>query len=100
MSEAFAAALTDPFQLAGLLGVACYLFSYTLLQLRLMSSECIAYSLFSVIAASLVLLSLTQQFNLPSATIQVSWIVLGTLGMILRLRRRRTLVRLETGETL
>lgn len=66
---------------AGLAGVVLYLGSYALLQTGLLRGSGYAYAVFNLCAASLVLLSLTVAFNLSSALIQISWIIISLLGL-------------------
>lgn len=67
-------------QAMGVLGSACYLLNYFLLQVGMMDGNGHPYRLGSLIAASLVLASLTEQFNLASAIVQISWIALSLFG--------------------
>jgi len=74
--------LTDEaFNMAGLAGVALYLMSYALLQAGILRGSGYAYAILNLCAASLVLISLTVAFNLSSAIIQVSWIVISLMGI-------------------
>lgn len=74
--------LTEPLlQGAGLAGVVLYLGSYALLQLGLLRGSGYAYATLNLCASSLVLLSLTVSFNLSSAIIQTSWIIISLLGI-------------------
>jgi len=66
---------------AGLAGVLFYLGSYALLQLGLLRGNGYAYAILNLVAASLVLLSLTVAFNLSSALIQMSWVVISIFGI-------------------
>ncbi|SUZ32000.1 hypothetical protein ROE7235_01751 [Roseibaca ekhonensis] len=69
------------FDAAGLAGVVLYLGSYALLQLGVLRGNGYAYATLNLCAASMVLLSLTVAFNLSSAIIQISWIVISILGI-------------------
>ncbi|WP_439154213.1 Crp/Fnr family transcriptional regulator [Yoonia sp.] len=74
--------LTEPLlQGAGLAGVVLYLGSYALLQIGLLRGSGYAYATLNLCASSLVLLSLTVAFNLSSAIIQTSWIIISLLGI-------------------
>lgn len=75
----------DVFNAAGLVGVALYLGSYALLQAGLLRGSGYAYAGLNLCAAGLVLVSLTVAFNLSSAIIQVSWIVISVLGIARRI---------------
>jgi hypothetical protein len=70
------------FDWAGMLGVAFYILSYALLQFGVVRGSSYAYALMNLAAASLVLVSLMINFNLPSALIQISWIAISTVGLI------------------
>ena len=74
----------DPilFEFAGLLGVAVYIGSYLALQLGMMRGTGYAYPALNLAAASLVLISLSQAFNLSSAIIQATWIVISVFGIV------------------
>jgi hypothetical protein len=76
-------------QLIGLAGFSAYLISFAMLQFKLIDGNGIAYLLMNLIAAGLVLFSLTESFNLASALIQVSWLVIGVCGLSLRLMQRK-----------
>ncbi len=76
------------YRLVGVLGFAAYVCVYTCLTLRILSSESIRYFAFNTCAATLVLISLSHEFNLASALIQVFWIVLGIIGITLRVMLR------------
>lgn len=74
----------------GVLGFVIYVLLYASIALRLLSSDNILYFVGCVLAASLVLLSLTQDFNLASALIQCFWIVMGIPAILLRLAKARS----------
>jgi len=67
--------------ISGLAGVVLYLASYGLLQSGRLSSDGAAYSWLNLLAASLVLISLATEFNLASALIQLSWILISLGGL-------------------
>ncbi|MGX0878108.1 hypothetical protein ACSSV4_002805 [Roseovarius sp. MBR-154] len=69
------------FNAAGLAGVVVYLTSYALLQVGLLRGSGYAYAVLNLCASSLVLISLTVAFNMSSAIIQVSWIVISLMGI-------------------
>jgi len=68
-------------ELIGVAGFVFYMLSYALLQLGKISGQCYTYTLLNMLAASLVLVSLLNQFNLASALIQISWIVISVVGI-------------------
>lgn len=74
-------ALVTIFDLAGYCGAACYLGSYAALQIGLIRGNGYAYACLNMLAAVLVVVSLTKQFNLPSMIVQVSWITVSIVGI-------------------
>ncbi|MEP2533314.1 cyclic nucleotide-binding domain-containing protein [Shimia sp.] len=69
------------FEIAGLIGVGFYLGSYALLQAGVLKGNGYAYAGLNLAAASLVLVSLFNGWNLWSAIIQASWITISIIGM-------------------
>lgn len=65
----------------GFIGVAIYIAAYTSLQMGILRGATYTYALINMTAASCVLLSLTQNFNMSSATIQICWIVISIFGI-------------------
>ncbi len=76
-----------PAQLIGVIGFLLYLLSFGSVQLGWLDGNSLAYSLANILAASLVAISLTVDFNLSAALIQGSWIILGVAGLALRVHR-------------
>ena len=75
-----------PYELAGLLGFVAYLGAFASVQFGFLDGNSTTYSLANVLAASLVAVSLEAEFNLASALIQGSWIIIGLTGLALRAR--------------
>jgi hypothetical protein len=69
------------FDVVGLVGVAIYLGSYFILQAGLIRGQTYTYAGLNLVAASCVLFSLQQDFNLSSAIIQISWIAISVIGI-------------------
>lgn len=69
------------FEIAGFTGVLFYLGSYAALQIGLIRGAGYLYATLNLAAATLVLLSLANQFNLWSAIIQISWILISIVGV-------------------
>lgn len=65
----------------GLIGVAFYIGSYAALQIGLLRGSGYPYTLLNLFAAILVLVSLTKEFNLSSAIIQITWIGISLFGL-------------------
>ena len=59
-------------EIAGILGFVVYMGSFSAVQLGCLSGNSVHFSIANVTAALLVLVSLTSEFNLASALIQVS----------------------------
>ncbi|MEM7472979.1 MAG: cyclic nucleotide-binding domain-containing protein [Pseudomonadota bacterium] len=79
------------FAVSGLLGVAFYLGAYAALQFGLVRGRGYLYTLLNLFGASLVLVSLWQDFNFASLLIQVSWISLSLIGLTRIYLRNRSL---------
>lgn len=88
----FIAALSV-FEIIGIFGFLFYLLAFGAVQLGCMNGNGVTYSLTNVLAASLVAVSLTADFNLASALIQGSWILIGLIGLALRAHRARSRLR-------
>lgn len=69
---------------AGVLGFVVYVTNYCLLSFRAIDSEHKLYFAMNLLAASLVLYSLTAQFNFASMLIQIFWIGVSILALVLR----------------
>jgi hypothetical protein len=69
------------FEAAGFVGVALYLGSYAALQAGFLRGSGFAYAAMNFLAASFVLISLLAEWNLWSAIIQTSWIVISIVGL-------------------
>lgn len=84
-------AYEDLIRAIGVLGFMTYVLNYLLLCLNVVTSGQARYFALNILAATLVLISLTEEFNLASALIQCFWIVIGALAILLRLRARLAL---------
>lgn len=69
------------YEIFGFIGVALYLGSYAALQFGLISGNRYPYAVMNLLAAISVLISLVGSFNLWSAIIQISWIVISVIGL-------------------
>lgn len=67
---------------AGIVGTIVYLLSYAALQTGLIRGRGYLYALLNMLAAALVLLSLSKTFNLSAAILQVSWITISLIGIL------------------
>ena len=77
-------------ELIGLLGFLAYMSAFGLVQIGRMDGNGVVYTLCNVLAASLVAVSLVAEFNLSSALIQGSWILIGLFGLAKRLCGKRS----------
>ena len=66
----------------GLFGTLIYLINYTCLQMGIISGQSYLYASVVILGASCILISLLESFNLPTAVIQVSFIVISLIGML------------------
>lgn len=73
-----------PLQAIGIAGFVAYIGAFGSVQFGLLDGNSTTYSLANILAASLVAISLLAEFNLASALIQGSWIVIGFVGLGLR----------------
>lgn len=74
--------------LIGNLGVVLIIGTYLLLQLERMRSTSLSYSILNGTGALLILVSLTQAFNLSSFIIEICWLAISGIGIAGALRRR------------
>jgi len=74
--------------LIGNLGVVLIIGTYLLLQLERMRSTSLLYSVLNGAGALLILVSLTQAFNLSSFIIEICWLAISGIGVAGALRRR------------
>lgn len=78
------------YDIIGIAGFIFYMLSYALLQLGRISGNGICYIVMNMCAATLVLITLFQQFNLASLLIQLAWILISIVGLIRLWRNRNT----------
>ncbi|MEM6275893.1 MAG: hypothetical protein AAF714_03015 [Pseudomonadota bacterium] len=87
-------------QIIGVAGFVCYIGAFGAVQFGYLDGNSTAYSLGNILAASLVAVSLLEEFNLSSALIQGSWIVIGVVGLVLRAAKAWTSTRRVLNATL
>lgn len=73
-----------------MVGVLAVLAAYALLQSGRLAVRAPLYSALNLVGASLILLSLVYDFNLPSAVIEGSWALISAYGLVVALRARRS----------
>ncbi len=91
MTSAFSSIPSEALDAIGVAGFALYVLNYTLLTLHRVTSQSKTYFVLNLAAASLVLIGLTQSFNLASALIQTFWIAISIAAIVIRLRPRQML---------
>jgi len=83
----------DLYATLGILGAALYVVSYLRVVMNGAAADRLSYFAVNLAAASLVLVSLSQAFNLGAAVIQVFFVVMSIFGISRRLHRLRRLRR-------
>ncbi len=73
----------------GMLGVSFVLGTYLLLQLGKLSIQDLYYSVFNLLGAVLILISLLFHWNLSSVIIEVVWFGISAYGLIKYYRARK-----------
>ncbi len=76
-------------ELTGLLGACLYAASYLGAAFDKIPSQSIHYYLIKLIAATMVLVSLTESFNLASVVIQVFFIAVSCIGIVRHVGKTR-----------
>jgi len=66
----------------GSAGAATILVSYFLLQLQRLSSGGLTYSLVNAAGASLILVSLSVDFNLAAFIVEAFWLAISAIGIV------------------
>ena len=77
------------YDILGTLGVAIIVLTYVLLQIERVRSDQLIYSLLKAIGASLILVSLYFDFNLPSVVVEFFWLLISLFGIGKYLTRQR-----------
>jgi len=75
--------------LLGNIGVVLVLLLYFLLQAERIRATSPAFSTANAIGATLILVSLTQQFNLSAFAVEAAWLVISLYGLLRALKRQR-----------
>ena len=70
------------FDFIGNVGVFLIIISYLLLQLNKLKSDNILYSIINLVGASLVIVSLVQDFNMSAFAIEAFWVGISFVGII------------------
>lgn len=73
----------------GMLGTACVVGVYFLLQLNKVDSKSLAFNLINLVGAVLLLISLCVHFNLASFVIELFWIAASLTGLYQHLKENK-----------
>jgi len=73
--------------LFGIAGVILLVITYLLLQVNKLQSAGLLYSLLNAIGASLIILSLLDNFNLSAFLMEAFWVLISLVGVVRYLRR-------------
>lgn len=76
------------FDIVGNGGVILIIIAYFLLQARLIDSISVAYSTLNALGAGMVLISLTEAFNLAAFVLEFFWVLISLWGLATALRIR------------
>ncbi|MFT5261043.1 MAG: hypothetical protein ACI9J2_000396 [Saprospiraceae bacterium] len=75
--------------IVGNAGVLCIVGCYFLLQVGKIDSETLKFSLINLLGASLILISLTVEFNLAAAMIEIFWVIISLIGVGRYIQRKK-----------
>ncbi|MBB5720933.1 putative membrane protein [Loktanella ponticola] len=79
---------TEVLDAIGVAGFGLYVLNYGLLTLQRVQSHQARYFIVNGLAATMVLIGLMSAFNLAAALIQIFWIVISSIAIVIRLRKR------------
>ena len=79
----------SPFDVCGLIGVALILAAYAAAQLHRLDPTRAPALLLNLVGACLILLSLTEAFNLSAAIVEGAWALITLFGLVKALIGRR-----------
>ena len=79
--------LINIFILSGIIGVSLIVIAYFLLQINKLSSNSLMFSLLNFFGSFLILISLFDEWNLPSFIIEIFWMLISLIGIIKALKK-------------
>jgi len=79
--------LINIFILSGIIGVSLIVIAYFLLQINKLSSNSLIFSLLNFFGSFLILISLFDEWNLPSFIIEIFWMLISLIGIIKALKK-------------
>ena len=74
----------------GMFGTTLVVGTYFLLQLDKLDAKSLAYNLWNLVGATLLLISLLVHFNLASFVIELFWIAASIVGLVQYYRKRNS----------
>ena len=74
------------FVFLGIMGVGLIIIAYFLLQINRLSSQSLMFSLLNFFGSFLILLSLFDEWNLPSFIIEIFWMLISLIGIVRALK--------------
>jgi len=79
--------LINIFIFSGIIGVALIIIAYFLLQINKLSSNSLTFSVLNFLGSFLILISLFDEWNLPSFIIEIFWILISLIGTVKALKK-------------
>jgi len=79
--------LINIFVFLGIIGVGLIIIAYFLLQINKLSSNSLTFSLLNFFGSFLILISLFDEWNLPSFIIEIFWMLISLIGIVRALKR-------------
>jgi len=79
--------LINIFIFSGIIGVALIIIAYFLLQINKLSSNSLTFSVLNFLGSFLILISLFDEWNLPSFIIEIFWILISLIGIVKALKK-------------
>ena len=77
------------FILSGIIGVTLIVIAYFLLQINKLSSQSLMFSILNFFGSFLILISLFDEWNLPSFIIEIFWMLISLIGIIKALKNKK-----------
>lgn len=71
-----------PLDVVGIAGVVLLMLAYLMLQLEKLQSTGLTYSVLNAVGATLIIVSLTADFNLAAFIIEVFWVLISLVGIV------------------
>ena len=72
----------------GAVGVLILLATYLLLQVNRIAAQSLRYSQLNAVGSGLILVSLTQDFNMSACVVEASWFAISLIGAAVSIRNQ------------